>query len=233
MPMPQDLIQVVNEMGRQEGMLDAIKFCNIHKESSLLDLYIDDDFQEDKSCVFDTCNSNQKKEENTEKDLKKLEFDINVDDNEIKDLNDEHALHLNDGLADNTNTDIEDIEFINKNDDQHNHFGAPDDSIQQQNHHFERRIQQNLDVDNKDDDDNSQFNVVGDEESSADNNNDKRHDSFQHETNSYFNSGNKFASKSSYQDDDTNVKNLTLIVTLIQINQMEQLIQLIKDDFLA
>ena len=29
-PMPNDVIQVVNDMGEQDGMLNGIQFCNIH-----------------------------------------------------------------------------------------------------------------------------------------------------------------------------------------------------------
>ena len=44
----------------------------------------------------------------TKTDLKKIVFDINVDDNEITDLNDRDAIQLKDGQADDNNTDIED-----------------------------------------------------------------------------------------------------------------------------
>ena len=36
-------------------------------------------------------------------DLKKIEFDNDVDNDEIKDLDNEDALHFNDGLAGNNN----------------------------------------------------------------------------------------------------------------------------------
>ena len=144
--------------------------------------------------------------DDAEEDLKKIEFDFNVGDDEIQDLNDEDALHLNDGLAANNNDNIEDIGVINEHDDQHNHFGAPDDNIQQQNHHFGRRVRQNLDADDEDDDDNGQFNVVGDDVSSAYSNNDEYYDNRQPESNSYSNFGNESASESSYQDDDVDVK---------------------------
>ena len=134
-----------------------------------------------------------------------LEFDINVDDDEINDLNDEDALHHNDGLADNSNADIENIGVINEYDNQHNYFGATDDNIQHHNHHFGRKVQRSLDTDDKDDNDNGHFNVVGDEESSANNNNDKFHDSHQHGSDSYYNSGNESDSDLRYHDHNTNV----------------------------
>ena len=96
MPMPEDVIQAVNKIGRQEGMPDKIQFRNIHKESTLLDLYADNDSQDNNSC---TSNNNWKMEEKAKEDLKKLEFDIDGDNNEIEDLNSKDALHLNDGLA--------------------------------------------------------------------------------------------------------------------------------------
>ena len=126
--MPKDIIQAVNKIGRQEGMLDGIQFRNIDKESTFSNLYTDDDSQDNNSCASDV---NWKMEENTEKELKKFEFDINIniDDNDMKDLNNEDALHLNNGLADNNNAEIEDIGVINEHDDQHNQFGTPDDNI--------------------------------------------------------------------------------------------------------
>ena len=113
-------------MGRQEGMLDGIQFRNIDKESTLSDLYADNDSQDDNSCASD---ADWKMEENTEKDLKKLEFDIDVSDNEIEDLNNEDALHLNDGLADNNNNNIKNIGDISQHDKQQNHFGVPNNNL--------------------------------------------------------------------------------------------------------
>lgn len=93
-----------------------------------MDLYADNDFQDNNSCASD---NDWKIEENAQKDLKKLEFEIDivVDDNEIEDLNNEDAIYLNDGLADDNNADIEDIGVVNKHDNQHNYFGAPDNNL--------------------------------------------------------------------------------------------------------
>ena len=63
-PLPEDVIQVVNEMGRQEGMPDGIQFHNKDKESTLSDLYTEDDSQDDNSCAS---NNNWRMEENAEK----------------------------------------------------------------------------------------------------------------------------------------------------------------------
>ena len=66
-PMPEDVIQVVNEMGRQEGMSNGIHFCNINKESTLSDLYVDDDSRDYNSCASD---KDWKMPKNSEVDLK-------------------------------------------------------------------------------------------------------------------------------------------------------------------
>ena len=47
--MPDDVIQVVNDMGIQEGMPSVIEFCNIRHESNLSDLFADDDLNNDNS----------------------------------------------------------------------------------------------------------------------------------------------------------------------------------------
>ena len=72
-------------------------------------------------------------------DLKKIGFDNDVNDDEIKDLNDDDALHLNDGLANNNNDNTKKNGVINKHDDQHDLFVAPDDDLQQQNQHFRKK----------------------------------------------------------------------------------------------
>ena len=43
-----------------------------------------------------------------ETNLKKIEFNIDVNDNEINDLNNKYAVHLKDGLDDDNNIEIED-----------------------------------------------------------------------------------------------------------------------------
>ena len=52
-PMPDNVIDTVNKKGEQEGMPNKIHFCNIHKESTVDDLYGDIDSQDDSSCVSD------------------------------------------------------------------------------------------------------------------------------------------------------------------------------------
>ena len=103
-------------------MLDGIQFRNIHHESNLSDLFADKDLDDNKSCTSDA-GWNMRK--NPGIDLKKLVTNTAIDDNEVEDLNNKDALHLNDGLADDNNADIEDIGVQHEQDDQHNPFGAP------------------------------------------------------------------------------------------------------------
>ena len=52
-PMPDDVIQVVNQMGEDGGSPDGIFFCNIHKKSTVEDMYGNVDSQDDSSCASD------------------------------------------------------------------------------------------------------------------------------------------------------------------------------------
>ena len=52
-PMPDNVIQVVNDMGEQDGMPNGIKFRNIHHESTLADLFADDNLNDDDSNASD------------------------------------------------------------------------------------------------------------------------------------------------------------------------------------
>ena len=67
-------------------------------------------------------------------DLKNIVQDDAVDDDEIDDLDNEDALHLNDGLTNNNN--IKHVGVINQQDEQQNHVGAPNNNLQPQNDHF-------------------------------------------------------------------------------------------------
>ena len=108
-PMPNNVVDTVNKIGEQEGMLSGIYFCNIHKESTLGYLYGDIDLEDGSSCTSDESWNIPKKDEI---DLKKIEFDDGVDDDEVDNLVNEDALHLNDGLANNNNI-IKHIGVIN------------------------------------------------------------------------------------------------------------------------
>ena len=83
-PMPDDVIEVVNDMGKQEGMPNGIQFHNIHHKSTLADFYADEDLNDDDSCALVTDWDLSKK---PEEDLKKITFDDHVDDDEVEDFN--------------------------------------------------------------------------------------------------------------------------------------------------
>ena len=114
--MPDDLIKVVNNMGVQDKMPFGIQFHNIHHESTLSDLYAEDDKSADSSCASDNDFEQKKK---PEEDLVRPTFDIDIDDDEVNDLNidNEDILHLNDGSDLNRNIE-------HKQENQQNHFGG-------------------------------------------------------------------------------------------------------------
>ena len=100
--MAEDIVEVVNEMGKQEGMTDRIQFHNIHHKSTLSDLFVDEVGQDDvNSCASD---NDWKDRKNPQVDLKNFVADVGIDDDEVNDLDDEDALHLNDRLAGNKDT---------------------------------------------------------------------------------------------------------------------------------
>ena len=104
-------------------------------------------------------------------DLKKIKFDKDVDNDEVKDLDPEGALHLNDGLADNKSTNIENIRVINQYDKHQNYVGAPNNNLQQQNQYFGRGEHHDSDANDEGNDNNGYIDVVEDNRSSDDNNN--------------------------------------------------------------
>ena len=117
--MPGDVIKVVNNLGEQDDMQTGIEFHNIHHESTLSDLFADKDLNDDNSNASDQDWGENK---NPEDDLQMIEFDNNVDDTEVQDLNieNEDILHLYDGSDLSCNVGIQ-----HKKEDQHNHFGGP------------------------------------------------------------------------------------------------------------
>ena len=136
-PTPDDVIEAVNEIGRLEGMPNGIEFLNIDKESTLSDLFADEDLNDDDSNASDQDWGDRK---NPEDDLQLATFDRDVNDSvdgtEVQDLNidhiehgtvaqvlniaDEDALHLKDGSDLSRNIGVQ-----HENEDQHNHFGGP------------------------------------------------------------------------------------------------------------
>ena len=117
--MPDGVIQVVNYRRIQYGMPSGIELCNIHHESTLVDLFADDNLNDDNSNASDNDWGLNK---NPEEDLKKITFDNHVDGSEVQDLNieNEDILHLYDGGDLSRNIGVQ-----HKQKDQHNHFGGP------------------------------------------------------------------------------------------------------------
>ena len=119
-----------------------------------------------------------------ELDLKNLVAGLGINNDEVDDMADKKALHLNDGLA--NIKDTADDRVQHKQDNQHNHFGGPIENEEQQNHfgahsqdnklqkHFGAPNQDNklldpiVNFDNKDDDDDDdKANVVPEDSDST------------------------------------------------------------------
>ena len=113
-PIPDNVIQVVNDIGEQDGMPNGIEFRNIHHESTLADFFAEDNLNNDDNNVS---NNDWGLNKNPEEDLKMITFDDHVDENEAQDLNidnkdDSGDLSCNIGVQ-------------HEQEDQHNHFGGP------------------------------------------------------------------------------------------------------------
>ena len=96
-PMSDNVIDILNKMGEDKGMPNGIHFCNIHKESTLDDLYKDIESQDDRSCVSVSYESWDIPNNGGEIDQKNIVYNDAVNDDEIDDL-DNDPFHLNDGL---------------------------------------------------------------------------------------------------------------------------------------
>ena len=130
----QGVIQVVNDMVKQEVTPDEIQFHNIHHELSLSNLFTNIDLYEDDSYASYT---DWKIEKELDTDLKKLVFNIDVEDNKIADLNKEDIIHLKDGLPDDNNTDIKDSRVQHNQDDRYNRFCTLVENKLQPSHQLE------------------------------------------------------------------------------------------------
>ena len=127
MPMPDNVIAVVNQMGEDDGSPEGIVFCNIHKVLTVEDLYDNVDSQDDSSCASDK-SWNMKKDGDQEDD-KNIVYDDNMEQDEINDLN-EDLLYLWNGLGDNINDAnnkhqyIEEVGILNEDEGQRNHHSS-------------------------------------------------------------------------------------------------------------
>ena len=98
--MPDNVIKVVNQMGKDEGMLDGIVFCNILKNSNLDDMYGDVDSQDDSSCAFNK--SWEIPKDGGQEDQKTIVYNNAVNNDKIDDLN-KDLIQLRNGFGDNVN----------------------------------------------------------------------------------------------------------------------------------
>ena len=108
-PMSDDVIKVVNQIGEDDRSPDGIVFCNIHKELTVDNMYGDVDSQDNSSCASDKSWNMWK--DGGQEDQKIIMYDDDVDDNEVDDLN-EDLLHLRNGLRDNINNGNNKHEYI-------------------------------------------------------------------------------------------------------------------------
>ena len=99
-------------MMKQEVTLNKIQLYIIYHKLILLDLFTNGDlYDADNYTSYADWKTEKKPESDLKKikfninksetDLKKIEFNIYVNDYEIDDMNNNKAVHLNDGLADN------------------------------------------------------------------------------------------------------------------------------------
>ena len=73
--MSDDVIEVVNQIGEDDGSPDGIFVCNIHKESTVEDMYSNIHSRDDSSCASDT--SWDKKKDGV-KQTKKLSYTMMI-----------------------------------------------------------------------------------------------------------------------------------------------------------
>ena len=113
-----NILQVMNELMKQEVKSNGIQCYNIHHESIILDLFTESDICNNDSYVSyadwkieKAPETNPKKLEiNIDKpeiDLKTIDFNININDDKIDDINNKEAVHPNDDLTDDNNSNIE------------------------------------------------------------------------------------------------------------------------------
>ena len=92
--MTQDIINIVNKLGQQEGVQDGIQFLNIHGKATLMDLYPAED-DDDDSGISDV----DYEMSNGESEDEQLEYDESIGD-EVNLLNEDEAIN---GPEDNEN----------------------------------------------------------------------------------------------------------------------------------
>ena len=114
-----DVLQVMNDLMKQEVKSGGIQCYNIHHELILFDLFTGNDIYNNDSYVSyadweieKTPEANLEKIEldinKPETNLIKIDFNINVNDNEMDNMNNVEAVHSSGDLIDNNNNNIED-----------------------------------------------------------------------------------------------------------------------------
>ena len=112
--MAEDIITIVNDIGKKKGMPDEIQIHNMHHAFTLSNLYANEVGHNDNSYVSD---NDWNEKDRLEQDVR-LIVNTNIDKNELEDINDladEDELHLSNGIADNKG--------IADNQNQQDHFG--------------------------------------------------------------------------------------------------------------
>ena len=107
--MPENVIEVVNQMGKDDGSSDGIVFCNIHKKSTVEDMYGDVDSQDNSSCASNK--SWDMLKNGGQEDQKTIVYDDAMDHDEIDNLN-KDLRHLQNGLGDTVNNGNNKHEYI-------------------------------------------------------------------------------------------------------------------------
>ena len=108
-PMADDVIEVVNQMGEDDGSPDGNFFHNIHKESTIEDMYGGINSQDNSSCASDK--SCDMKKDDGQEDQKIIVYNVDMEQDEISDLK-KDLLHLRNGLGDNINDANNKLQYI-------------------------------------------------------------------------------------------------------------------------
>ena len=135
--MPDNIIEVVNQIGEDDGSPNGLFLCNTLKESTIDDIY--GDVEDNSSCASNK--SWDMKKDNGQEDQKNIVYDDAVDNEEINNLNGD-GLHLRNDLGDNVNDGNNEYSYIkqggvvNGQDEQGNHFSGANNNPQAQNTYF-------------------------------------------------------------------------------------------------
>ena len=175
-PMPDNVIEALHQMGEDDGSLDRIDFCNILKESIIDYMYGDVNSQDNSICASDR--SWDMAKDGGQEDQKNIVLNDVVDDDKMNNLN-EDGFHLRNSIEDNINDGNKEYNYveqdgvINQQDGQVNHFDGANHYPQAQNEYLGRvnEHDQNNVVDDDDDDNNDDDNNNKGQNQGGNNNN--------------------------------------------------------------